>query len=97
MAHDAGGVGAEREILRLWSVRAKNDKIAFDLFARVQDFLIGCPAGDDVLHPNAAGNVPLGEGVKLLLAFHQRPPAPFFRDPLENTPPLCSCRNRGRR
>ena len=71
MAHDAGGVGAEKEILRLWSVRAENDKIAFDLFAQVQDFLIGCPAGDDVLHLNAVGNVLLGEGVKLLLAYRQ--------------------------
>ena len=71
MAHNAGGVGAEKEILRLWSVKAENDKITFDLFAQVQDFLIGCPASDDVLYLNAVGNVLFGEGVKLLLAFRQ--------------------------
>ena len=71
MAHNADGVGAEKEILRLWSVRAENDKITFDLFAQVQDFLIGCPAGDDLLYLNAVGNVPLGEDVTLLLTFRQ--------------------------
>ena len=71
MAHDADGVGVEKETLRLWSVIAENDEIAFDLFAQVQDFLIGCPAGVYVLHVNAVGNVLLGEGVKLLLAFRQ--------------------------
>ncbi len=71
MAHDADGVGVEKETLRLWSVIAENDEIAFDLFAQIQDFFIGCPAGDDVLHLNAVGNVLLGEGVKLLLAFRQ--------------------------
>lgn len=95
MAQDAGGVGAEKEILRLWSVRAEKNKITFDLFAQVQDFLIGCLTGDDVPHLNTGGNVLLGEGVKLLLAFHQRPPAPFLLALLETTPPLCSCRNRG--
>ena len=91
MAYNAGGVGAEKEILRLGPVRAENDKITFDLFAQVQDFLMSCPTGDDVPHLNTGGNVLLGEGVKLLLAFHQRPPAPFLRDLSENTPPPCSC------
>ena len=57
MAHHAGGVGAEQEVLELGPLGGEQDEVGLDLFRHAQNLVIDRAVADNVLHLDRVGHV----------------------------------------